>query len=100
MTLTAKIRASLVANQTGANDFGGPAFTPEMTAAINLASGTIAGAADVLFMDERTVASATNDDIDLTGTLTNAFGATVTQVELVGCSSSTPAAPALPTQPR
>lgn len=84
MALTAKIRATLIANQTGANDFGGPDFTPEMTAAINLASGTVANAADVLWMDQRTVASATNDDLDLSGVLTDAFGDTVTMVELVG----------------
>lgn len=84
MALTAKIRASLVANQTGTNDFGGPSFTPEMTAAINLASGTVANAADVLWMDQRTVASASNDDLDLAGVLTGAFGATFTAAELVG----------------
>ena len=84
MPLTTKIRVSLVAAQTGANDFGGPSFEPEMIAALNLASGTVANAADVLWMDQRTLASGASDQLDLAGVLTDAFGATVAMAELVG----------------
>ena len=82
MALTSKIRVSLEATQTGPNDFGG-IFTPLVAAAFDLADGTTAGAADILFTDERTVASATNDDLDLSGVLTNAFGQSLIMVEIV-----------------
>lgn len=83
MPLTAKIKASIEAVQTGSNDFGAPRFAPEVSALIELANGTIANAADLIFVDERTVASASNDDIDLAGVLANALGGTLTFVEIV-----------------
>lgn len=83
MGLTANIRASLRATQTGANDFGGPGFTPALEAVLALTDGTTANKADRFWADVRTVASASNDDLDLTGTLTDAFGASLAQVELV-----------------
>lgn len=83
MPLTTKIKASIEATQTGSNDYGSPRFTPQLSALIDLASGTIADSADLIFVDERTVASATNDDIDLAGVLSNALGGTLTFVEIV-----------------
>lgn len=83
MALTATLVAQIRATQTGANDFGGPNFTPEVSKIIALANGTSAGQADILWCDQRTVASASNDDLDLSGSLTDAFGATVAAAELV-----------------
>ena len=84
MTLNTAIVAQVRATQLGTNDFGGPNFTPTMEAVLSLGMGTTAGNADILWMDERTVASAANDDLDLNGVLANAFGATVSMVEIVG----------------
>jgi len=84
MALTTTIRAFLRATQTGSNDFGGPTLTPDMDATLSLTDGTVVNTADLLFIDQRTVASATNDDLDLSGVLTNAFGQTFTAAELVG----------------
>jgi len=83
MALTAEIRASIDFNYTGANDFGPARLQGEIEALLQFASGTGANQADILFIDERTVASATNDDLDLAGVLTNAFGATIAGAELV-----------------
>lgn len=83
MALTTKVRASLRATQTGTADFGGPVSTPELSAAIDFASGTGANQADLVFTDVRTVASASNDDLDLAGVLLSAFGSAITFVELV-----------------
>lgn len=82
MALTTETLVRLKATQTGANDFGG-SFSPTMQVLLQTADGTGAGQADILFMDERTVASASNDDLDLAGVLTSAFGATITAAELV-----------------
>jgi hypothetical protein len=84
MTLTTNMFARLRARQLGPNDFGGPIFTPEMEIALDTTIGTAAGNADVLFMDERTVAGGANDDLDLNGVLAGAFGAIVSMVEIVG----------------
>jgi hypothetical protein len=74
--------AQVRGTQTGGGDFGGP-LPFEMQSVINLATGTAAGQANLVWLDERTVASATNDDLDLNGVLSTAFGATIAAVELV-----------------
>lgn len=83
MALAATLVAELRATQTGANDFGGPSFTPTISQVIALADGTGASQANLFWADQRTVATASNDDLDLSGVLTDAFGATFTAVELV-----------------
>lgn len=83
MPLTATIKASIEAVETGTNDYGAPRFTPMLAEVLSLTSGTTANTADRIFVDERTVASATNDDIDLAGVLVGALGNTLTFVEIV-----------------
>lgn len=83
MSLTASMLLQLDAIQRGASDFGGDKFTPRMNALIQLTDGTLGNQADILWMDERTIASASNDDLDLSGALSDAFGETVAAAELV-----------------
>jgi hypothetical protein len=83
MTLSAQIVAQLRATQLGSNDFGGPQFSPTMEKIVSLSIGTGADQADILWMDERSVGTGANDDLDLNGVLTNAFGATINAVEIV-----------------
>lgn len=83
MTLSASIVAQLRATQLGSNDFGGPQFNPTMEKVTTLTMGTGEAQADILWIDERTVTTGANDDLDLNGVLTNAFGATVSAVEIV-----------------
>lgn len=83
MTLTAELRATLKATQTGANDFGGPTFKPTIDKILQFASGTGANQADILWADERTIAASSSEDLDLAGVLADAFGATITAAELV-----------------
>jgi hypothetical protein len=49
-----------------------------------LLSGTAAGQADLFFADTRTLSASGTEDLDLAGGLTDAFGATLTHVEVVG----------------
>lgn len=83
MALNTTLRIKLAAAQTGSNDFGGPSFTPMLEHAINLLDGTAADQADLLFVDQRTVNASSNDDLDLAGVLTSAFGSTITAAEVV-----------------
>jgi len=82
MALSATLTAKLEATQSGPNDFGG-SFSPTVFKIVSLQNGTTAGLADMLFTDVRTVASASNDDIDLTGVLTDAFGTAFNAAEIV-----------------
>jgi len=83
MPLRAEITTRLTAHQTGSNDFGGPNFDPTIEAVLQFTNGTGAGQADILWADERTINASSNDDLDLAGVLTDAFGRTVAAVELV-----------------
>ena len=83
MPLTTDLRLSLRGVLTGVADFGSPTSQPDLTLAFSTADGTAAGQADIIWMEERTVASGANDDIDL-APITNALGASQTPVEIVG----------------
>jgi hypothetical protein len=49
---------------------------------IALTNGTGAGNADRMFHDQRTLAASATEDLDLAGVLVNAFGSTLTFVEV------------------
>lgn len=82
MALQATITAKIVATQTGGNAFTDK-FTPTIEKIQKLTDGTTANKADLIYVDERSVSTSSNDDIDLAGVLTDAFGATITAAEIV-----------------
>lgn len=82
MTLQAIFTAKISAVQTGPNSFA-DRFSPIVEKIQKLADGTTENKADLLYAAERTVASASNDDIDLSGVLTDAFGVTISAAEIV-----------------
>jgi hypothetical protein len=60
-----------------------PSYSYKGGITINLANGTGAGQADMVFADQRTIAASGTEDLDVSGgTLTDAFGATFTIAEL------------------
>jgi len=70
--------------QVGANDYSGPIFKPNFLYDKDFTGGVGNLQFDEAFIDERTVASATNDDLDLSGSaLQNAFGVNIAFVEIV-----------------
>lgn len=84
MPLTTSLRLGITAALTGASDFGSPTSFPAIQINYDTTDGTGGNQADIIWTDERTVASASNDDLDLNGVLTNAFGQTVNFLELTG----------------
>jgi len=90
MPVIARFRSGLTAVHTATaptNDLGvGTGASIDLGAFVDfsLADGTTVGAADRIFADTRTVNASTNDDVDLAGTLTDSFGATVTFVKVKG----------------
>lgn len=83
MGLTSSLLIKLNARQTGANDFGGPDFSPELEKLFQFASGTGADQADILYMDERAFTASTAVTFDLFGVLTEAFGSVINAAEIV-----------------
>lgn len=85
MTVTAKLSAIFEASQAGTNDFGGPNFNAVVQDVLSLSMGSGAGQANLLFVDERTIASGANDDLDLNGTvLKTVYGQDIAATALVG----------------
>ncbi len=83
MAFQADFTATLKVTEGGTNDFGGPTFTPMMEKMFSMTEGVSGGQANQCFFDERTVATAANDDLDLAGALASAFGATLTMAKIV-----------------
>jgi len=86
MTISnAELSIGFKASQAGGNNsFGSTYWNGAMSLVQAFSSGTTANKFDQLYMAERTVGASSNDDLDLSGVLTDIFGATITSVELVG----------------
>lgn len=80
MGLIATIAASIRGTYTSSNDLSAVSqkFGDAINAVITLESGTGSGQADKIFMDDRTLAASATENLDLAGSLTDAFGATIT----------------------
>lgn len=84
MGLSASLGLQFKARLTGSNLTVGKAdFSPAFARTLDFLDGVAAYQADLLYAARRSIASAANDDIDLAGVLTNAFGTTITNAELV-----------------
>lgn len=82
MSLTTTIRASIAGDYE--RTVGGRQIVDNIppTPDLLLASGTGTGAADIAFSDHRTLASNTSENLDLSGSLTDAFGQTIAAVHV------------------
>lgn len=76
--------ASISGYVRGSNDISAPEQDLNVNERIALSLGTMAGQADLLFSDTRTIAASGTDSLDLAGVLTDAFGQVMTAVEIVG----------------
>lgn len=65
-----------------AYDLVGAAGTHKLQSLFALASGVLAGQADRIFSDTRTIAPSGTDDLDLAASLVDIFGATITFVRV------------------
>lgn len=70
--------------QVGSNDIGSPKMRATVDKILSLSEGTDAtNKANIFFSDTRTIALSANESIDLSGALTDAFGASVVAAEIV-----------------
>jgi hypothetical protein len=63
---------------TGANDIANPEQDVAVKGLLSLVTGSGAGLASKLFSDTRTLAASATESLDLAGSLTDAFGQTLT----------------------
>lgn len=84
MPLTTKLNVGLDADYTSPLDLVTSDSHLAYTRQIALASGTGANQADKVWSDNRTLAASASEDIDLAGSLTDAFGATLTFARIKG----------------
>jgi len=77
MGLASLVSLNFQGSQDSTLDLGKAAFTVNKTYSVSFQNGTAAGQANKLFADTRTIAASSNDDLDLNGLLTDAFGGTL-----------------------
>jgi len=77
MSLATTFRANIIANLAAALDHGTAQFPARLSKAFELANGTGLDQADLMFSDQRTLGPSTSEDLDLAGSLTDAFGNTI-----------------------
>lgn len=82
MPLTLSVKAGLRGTQTSVLDLATAELPVDVQAAITLANGTGANQADRIFTDTRTVTTGATDSLDVAGSLTDAFGATITMARI------------------
>lgn len=77
MAQTGEVTIRVSSKLTAAGDLSSASASLDKTFATPLTNGTGLNQANNSWSDRRTLASGANEDLDLAGTLTNAFGATV-----------------------
>lgn len=82
MALTATVRAEIGSSYTSVLDQGTATFPASVSSIIQFTNGSGANQVDRLFSDQRTITASSNEDLDLAGSLTDAFGATLTFVRV------------------
>ncbi len=78
MSLTTRLHVALAANYVKALDLVSGTVPLDYSKRIDLATGTGAAQADLVFSDTRTLSASGTEDIDLAGSLVDAYGATLT----------------------
>lgn len=78
MALSTSITLKSTSTLTSDLDVQTRRSTAAVSAGVGLKSGTGAGQADLVWSDTRTLAASATEDLDLAGSLTDAFGATLT----------------------
>lgn len=83
MTFKANLNFLLSVSQSGVAAFGkAPQWNGDINLMESYAEGVGAGQFNLAYLDERTVASASNDDVDLAGVLASALGTSFAAAEL------------------
>lgn len=90
MALDTRMTLSLSATATSALDLVAVSAPLSVVKNVPLTNGTGANQADKVFSDQRTLSASSSESLDLAGSLTDAFGATITfaRIKLIMISAS------------
>jgi len=83
MSLKTQLSAAIKIIQTSSPDGGSARVEQTVEKVVELLNGTGNTQADLAFVDTRTLASNTSEDLDLAGVLASALGSTITMAEVV-----------------
>lgn len=83
-TFSGRIMVQVLGELLGANDLATVDSDIDQKFANVFTNGTGANQANNIFSDRRALTGGTNEDLDLAGVLSNAFGAVITAVKLKG----------------
>lgn len=83
-TFSGNLKLALTGSFNGDNDLSTVSQAINYSKSYSITNGTSADQANMIFMDQRTLASSTAEDLDLAGGLTNAFGTTITFTAIKG----------------
>lgn len=78
MSLTATLIAQIKASHIRSLDLAEGLVPLDKRTRVELTSGTGSGQADLIFHDQRTLAASATEDLDLAGSLADAYGTTLT----------------------
>jgi len=82
-TLTGTLKVNIATTVGKTADFGNATQSVNSTKTITLSFGTVANQANQMFADSRTLAGSASESLDLSGSLTNAFGETIALTRIV-----------------
>lgn len=83
MGVSLNVKAAITGAYTATRDLADVVQNLKVDTGYGLTTGTTAGKADLVFADTRTLTASSSENLDLAGTLTDVFGATLTFVEVV-----------------
>lgn len=84
MALDSRLTVRAQCTHTDALDLGTASLPLDLHWSDRWRTGTGADQADLLFTDRRTIAASSNEDLDLAGALSDAFGSTLTFARIKG----------------
>src|SRR5262245_32595120 len=84
MAQVGSITVTIASTLSNALDLRTASVPIAYTKTIPFANGTTGGQADLVWHDQRSLASATSEDIDVAGSLTGLLGGTVTMARVKG----------------
>lgn len=84
MSMTSKVTMAVTAALVNAIDVGRVEYNPSYSKVFNLSNGAGADQANMIWTETRTLTASSSENIDLAGSLSDAFGNTITFTKLKG----------------
>jgi hypothetical protein len=84
MSLTGNLRVSVTTELTSSLDKGTATSAESINISMPITSGTGASQGNQVFSDTRTLSASSNEELDLSGSLSNGLGDTVTFTRIIG----------------